>query len=171
MRGIISKHCIHVLQALATCLRDKEVGEYERQQTERREENVRSIANRIQHIWCHEPNYEVAHPRGARGDRHSLGPVAEVEDLGGQDPADRGERVREVDVVDVDECDANPASCFVRDQRGAEAADDPADDDKRDECPDGATHEERAAADFVNEEQGWERGKCVHDAVDAGGQE
>lgn len=56
----------------------------------------------------------LTHPSGAGSDRHSLRPVPKVEDLTGQDPPNRGERVREVDVVDVDEGYAGPPSCFVR---------------------------------------------------------
>lgn len=78
------------------------------------------------------------------------------------------EGVREVDIVDVDEGNADPASDFVVGERVAVGADDGTDDDERDAGSCGAAHEEGASSQAVDEEDGWDGAEAVDDSVDAG---
>ena len=115
VRCIVTEDIIHFFQALAFGFGDNEEYKQQGHQTPSREEDVSAKAKRPQHTWGHQSNDEVAHPRRARRNGDGLGPVAQVEDLRRQNPANRRKRIGEVDVVDVDESDAGPASCFVGD--------------------------------------------------------
>lgn len=128
---VVTEDNIHFFQALALGFGDNEEYEQQGHQTPGREEDVCAKAKGPQHTRGDKANDEIAHPRRARCNGDGLRSVAQVEDLRRQDPANRSKRVGEVDVVDVDESDTGPASCFVGDQRRSVAANDAADDDQR----------------------------------------
>ena len=141
MSGRVSKDHVHILEALAAGLGDKKVDEEEGDEGEGGEEEVGPKAQHLEHVRGDEADDEIAHPRGRGGDGHGLGAAAQIENLGGEDPADGRKGVGEVDVVDVDEGDAGPARGLFVDEALAVAADDAAHDDEGDECTRGAAQE------------------------------
>lgn len=80
-------------------------------------------------------------------------------------------RIRKVHIVDIHKRDARPPGRSMIHQIRAVRADDGADDHERDAGPCRAGHEEGAAADLVDQEEGGEGAEAVDDAVDAGGEE
>ena len=135
VRCVVAEYNIHFLQTLAFRLRHNEEYKQESHQTPGCEKDVCAEADGPQHARGHKTDDEVAHPRRARGDGDRLGPVAQIEDLRRQNPANRREGVGEVDVVNVDKSDTGPPSCFVGDQRRPVAANDATDDDQRYHSP------------------------------------
>ena len=122
-------------------------------QAECRKENVRSKADVGQHPRRHQTNDEVAHPRGTRGYRYRLRAVAEIEDFRRQNPADRRERVGEIDILNVHESNTGPASSFVGNKRRSVGADDTADNDEGHHRSNGSRHEKLATSDLVDQNE------------------
>lgn len=164
VRRRIAEHFVHVLKTLSHCLGNDEPCEEERNERKGREEQVRAVADRLQHIRRHKTDDEVTHPGRRCCQRHSLGTVADVVDLRGENPANGRPGVREVHVVNIHEGDTGPSSGRVVFQGVTVSANDCTDDDERNEGTSGAREEEGSSANSVDQEERWECRKRIHDA-------
>jgi hypothetical protein len=78
MSSCITEDHVHILQRLASGLRDEEEGECQSEKTEGCEEDVCPPSDSLQHTRRDETNDEIAHPCRAGGNRHSLRSIAEI---------------------------------------------------------------------------------------------
>lgn len=80
------------------------------------------------------------------------------------------ERVREVYIVDVYECDTNPTCYFVVGERVAIRTNYPSDDDEGDTSSSGTRHEERPSSQTIDQKDSRNSADAVHNPICASGQ-
>lgn len=77
-------------------------------------------------------------------------------------------RVREVNIVDIDERDPRPPSRSMMDEIRPIGPDNRTHDHQRDTSPRGTGHEQHSPTNLVDQEQRGQCAKAVDDPVDAG---
>jgi hypothetical protein len=77
----VTKHQVHILEGLPTCLRNEEVREGECKETKSSEEDVCPPGNGGEHVRSHKADDEIRHPGAGGGDGDCLGSDREWVDL------------------------------------------------------------------------------------------
>lgn len=169
------KELVHVLKRDTLSLRDQKVHKRNRQDHERRKEEVHPVAHGVEHLRCKARDDEVPEPVAGGGRRLAegarvLGEHFRVDDPGRAVPAGRVEGGPQVE--EEDGGDAATRQLGLGLGVGAADADEGADDPHADRAAGSTDHEELGAAETVDQpEEPDDSHDGLDDAEDARGEE